>query len=115
MSPRAPRGAAGLTAAVVPALALGTGFAIPVLGLVRGAGRRAAPYTDPLLRAGEEAAGWLPGATAARQSLAGIQDRALDTLLAVLAALALLLLGVALVNLLALLLARAAARRPEIA
>jgi putative ABC transport system permease protein len=109
------RRAPGFTAAVVLALALGTGFGIPVLGLVQGAGLRAAPYVDPLLRAGVETRSWLPGVTAARQTIPEIQDGALRALLGVLATLALLLLSIALINLLALLLARAAARRPEVA
>lgn len=109
------RGAPGSPAAVVLALAAGLGFGIPVVGIVRDAALRSVLYTDPLVRDGGRATGWLPGWTAARETIPVIQDRAMQALLGVLLALALLLLAVALVNAVALLLARAAARRPEIA
>lgn len=104
----------GFSAAVVLALAVGMGLGLPVLEMVRRTGLRSAPYTDRLLGEGETT-GWLPGGTVARQTIPAIQDEAFRTLRGVLLALALLLLATALVNAVALLLARAEARRPEAA
>ncbi|MDQ3525143.1 MAG: ABC transporter permease, partial [Chloroflexota bacterium] len=100
---------------VALAMAVGIGIGAPVLGIVRAALLRPVPYTHPLLRAGGEATDWFPNWTAARQTIPGIQHEALQPLLWILFALTLLLLTIALINILTLLLARAAARRPEVA
>jgi len=112
---RSLRNAPAVTGAVVLALAVGMGVGIPVLGTARAATLRSGHYTDPLLRDGARATDWLPGVTADRVTVPEIQDAALRALFGVLLALALLLLAVALVNAVTLILARAAARRPEAA
>lgn len=112
---RSLRRAPGVPGAVMLALAVGTGIGIPVLGTVRGAALRSGPYADPLLREDAQATDWLPGVTPGRLTVPEIQDAALRALFGLLLALALLLLAVALVNALTLVLARSAARRPEVA
>lgn len=105
----------GFTISVVLALAVGGGLGVPVLGIIAASLRRTSPYTDPLLREQGEAAEWLPRSTVSQQSLSAIQDEALQSLLGVLLALTVFLLGITLINILTLLLAQATVRRPEIA
>ena len=92
------RRAPGFSIAVVLALGVGIGVGIPVLGIARNTALRSVPYSDPLLRDGGQATDWLPGWTAARQTIPEIQDEALQALLGVLLALTLLLLAIALIN-----------------
>lgn len=109
------RTAPGLPLSVGLALALGVGLGIPVLAIVRKSLLRSAPYTDPLLREGESAIRWLSGWSDRHWTILHLQDEGMEALVWVVAALTLLLLCIALINILTLLLARGAARRQEMA
>jgi predicted permease len=106
---------AGVTVPVVLALATGLGLGLPLLGIIRSSLLRASPYVDPVFEEGSQTADWLSGWTASRQTIPQIQDGAWRVLLQVFLALVVLLLAIALVEAFTLTLARAAARRPEIA
>jgi putative ABC transport system permease protein len=105
----------GFTLSVVLTLALGIGAAVPVLGVVRAGRARTAPYLDPALRGTERLPDWLPAWTEKARLIPQVQDAGFRTLLSILLVLTALLLASGLVNVLTLLLSRAAVRRPEIA
>jgi predicted permease len=106
---------AGVTVPVVLALAIGIGLGIPLLGIIRSSLHRASPYMDPDFEESSLTADWLSGWTASRQTIPQLQDGAWRVLLQVLLALVVLLLAIALVEALTLTLARATARRPDVA
>ncbi|HSU17057.1 FtsX-like permease family protein [Longimicrobium sp.] len=105
----------GLALSVLLTLALAVGAGAPVLGAVRAGRARTVPYLDPLLHGTERLPGWLTAWTPGATLVSRVQDAAFRTLLSIVLVLTLLLLGSALVNVLTLLLSRAAVRRPEVA
>jgi putative ABC transport system permease protein len=105
----------GFTAAIVLTLGMGIGVGISVLGMIRGGLTFPASCIDPLLCGPDQPDDFLPPWTAARQLLPEVQAESLHTLLWMALGLALLVLGIVLVNVLTFVLARSAARRAGIA
>ncbi|MDP9350358.1 MAG: ABC transporter permease, partial [Chloroflexota bacterium] len=85
------------------------------LGIARASLLRSSAYTHPLLRESASAMDWLSNWSDERRPVLHLQDEGLDVLVSVLLSLTVLLVGIALVNVLTLLLARGAVRRREIA
>jgi putative ABC transport system permease protein len=114
---RLPRGllhrGPGLTLALIATLVVGIGLGAPLMELSRGALLQVDAYADPLLGSDAETSGWLTGWSERVTTSSQVQQESLRTLLRVLTGLTALLVGIALLNLVALLLARAAARRNE--
>ncbi|CAN5746257.1 hypothetical protein BH23GEM6_BH23GEM6_12500 [soil metagenome] len=102
-----------VTATLIGTLALAVGLAAPVLALVRAGLLTERIYTDPLLAAGEAANAVLHPWSERARSMALIQHDSLQILLWVSFSLAALLVAVSIINILVLLLARGAARKPE--
>ncbi|HET6233146.1 MAG TPA: FtsX-like permease family protein [Longimicrobiaceae bacterium] len=108
------RNTPGVALPVIAALAFATGLGVPLLGIVRQGVTAGPRYTHPLLREAPGATDWLRW-TAERQPLGAMQSQAFGSLLWMTFALTLLLLGIALVNVVTLVLARGSARQPEMA
>ncbi|MBW3630134.1 MAG: ABC transporter permease [Gemmatimonadetes bacterium] len=108
---KAARGSRSLTLSVILAWAAGLGLGSAALGALSAHG---AVWSHPLLRDGLGLPAWRPLWSPATVTAGELQGEALRLLALVAAVLAGLLIGVATVNLVTLLLTRAAARRTEI-
>jgi predicted permease len=105
----------GLILSIVLALAVGIGVGVPVLGIIRASLSAPSSYADPLLSGASDVNSWLSGWSSERRTIAEIQDEGFKLLMQIALGLTASLLGIALINVITLLLARGAVRRPEMA